>query len=172
MAAAPSIPDKGARGPRMSRAVVDLSGDILRDILYPHYTPAQANAEVLRLRGLQQYHPVKDLTPRQMSKLQVSSTNGNYRKCDVTLLFFLLSKLVAALRPTDGWEKAVKPGSLTLGDDAQRIKFIRNDAYGHIACSDIPFGEYIKFMKQLYSICVRMDTTHASSLRPPTQRTL
>ena len=172
-AVVPTIPNRGARGPRMSRAVVDLGGDILRNALYHHYTPAVANAEVLRLRGILN-HPFRSkLNAHQMSVLQSASIKGDYSECDITLLYTLLRNLPItqiALCPTAGWGAPVQHGSVALGDAIERIRDLRNQMYGHTSSTAISVGTYNQLMTELYHICFRMDTNHATSLQSPTPR--
>ena len=167
MAAAPP----GAEGPRLSRAVVDLGGDILRDTLYYHYTPTMAHAEVMRLR-LNHRHPLNKLNVQQMSVLNNASTKGDYSDCDITLLYSLLRNLPltnTAMRPTTGWGTLpVNAANVTLGDDIERIRDMRNQIYGHIATTAISVVIYTQYMAELYNICLRMDTTNSASLRSPT----
>ena len=161
-AAAPPIP--GAKGPRMCRAVVDLGGDILRDALYYHIKPAVVVSHVLTSRYFSN-HP---LNPHQMAVLQNASTKGDYSEFDITLLYSLLRNLHSTnttLRPTAGWGKLpVVAGSLSLGDDIERIREIRNEVYGHIATTAIPTASYTHYMAELQAICSRMDHSHAGSL--------
>ena len=145
----------GAEGPRLSRAVVDLGGDILRNALYHHYTPAVAHAEVLRLRCNPRHH-LNKLSVQQMSILHNASTKGDYSDCDITLLYSLLRNLPltkTALRPTAGWGTLpVIAAHVTLGDDIERIRDMRNQMYGHIATTVIPVGIYNHYMTELHAI--------------------
>ena len=164
----PPIP--GAKGPRMCRAVVDLGGDILRDVLYYQVKPAVVVYHVQNSR----YFRNRPLNPHQMAVLQNASTKGDYSECDITLLYSLLRNLSAtntALRPTGGWGKLpVAAGDISIGDDIERIREIRNEMYGHIATTAIPAALYTRYMTELQLICHRMDTIHCTNLMSPTPR--
>ena len=168
-AAAPSTP--GAKGPRMCRAVVDLGGDILRDALYYHINPAVVVLYVLASSYFRN-HP---LNAHQISVLQNASSKGDYSECDITLVYCLLRNLPttnSALRPSAGWGKLpVAAGDITIGDDIERIREIRNEVYGHIATTAMRDTIYTHYMTELHAICTRMDTTHAGKLMSPVTRT-
>ena len=164
-------PISGAKGPRMCRAVVDLGGDILRDALYCHIKPAVIVSYVLASR----YFQNRPLNPHQIAILQNASIKGDYSECDITLLYSLLRNLPptnTALKPTAGWGKLpIAAGSVSLGDDIERIRMIRNEVYGHIATTAIPTASYTDYMMELQDICNRMDTIHRTYITSPTSRT-
>ena len=171
MATAPSGPPvPGAKGPRMCRAVVDLGGDILRDCLYYYIKPAVVINYILASR----YFRNRPLNPIQMSVLGNASSKGDYSEFDITLVYTLLRNLTLtnfALRPTSGWGVLpVATGSITLGDDIERIREMRNEMYGHVATTLLSDASYIAKMKELHDICSRMDTIHKGYLMSPTPR--
>ena len=155
----------------MCRAVVDLGGDILRDALYYHIKPAVVVSYVLASR----YFRNNPLNVHQMSMLQNANTKGDYSEFDITLIYSLLRNLPAtntSLRPTAGWGKLpVATGDITLGDDIERIREIRNEVYGHVATTALSDALYTRYMTELQTICIRMDMTHAGCLMSSTPRT-
>ena len=163
----PTVP--GAKGPRMCRAVVDLGGDMLRNVLYHHVKPAIVVSYVLASK----YYKSNPLNSYQMSVLGIASAKGDYSECEITLLYSLLRNLSPtsiATRPTAGWGRAVAVGDTALGDDVERIREIRNEVYGHTASTAMTDSTYNKYMCQLQNICTRMDTMHTGSLRSPSPR--
>ena len=155
----------------MCRAVVDLGGDILRDALYYHIKPAVVMSYVLASRYFRN-HP---LNVQQIAVLQNASTKGDYSECDITLLYSLLRNLPSTnttLRPSAGWGYVpVTAMNISLGDDIERIREIRNDVYGHIASTSITDISYTHYMTELQAICSRMDTVHTGRLMSPAPRT-
>ena len=161
---------QSAKGPRMCRAIVDLGGDIMRDILFFHIKPAVIMSHILTSNYFRN-HP---LNPHQMSVLANTSSKGDYSDCDVTLVYSLIRNCgptSTALRPTSGWGKHVNTVDISLGDDIERIRIIRNEIYGHIATTALSDNIYNQYMTELQVICRRMDTTHAGLLLSPTPRT-
>ena len=165
-----TTPVPGAKGPRMCRAVVDLGGDILRDCLYYQIKPAMVLNYVLASRYFKK-HP---LNTNQMAVLGNASARGDYSECDITLLYSLLRNLTptsSALCPTAGWGKVpVAVGDLTLGDDIERIREIRNEIYGHVATTELSDALYNDKLKELQDICSRMDKGHAGLMKSPIPR--
>ena len=159
----------GAKGPRMCRAVVDLGGDILRDALYYQIKPTVIMSHVLASRYFRN-HP---LNTHQTSVLANASTKGDYSECDITLVYSLLRNLATSgsvLRPTAGWGILPVASNITLGDDIERIRDMRNKMYGHVATTALDDVTYNHYMAHLQSICTRMDTIHSGSLMSPTHR--
>ena len=168
-ALAPLTP--GAKGPRMCRAVVDLGGDILRDALYHHVKPAVVESHVLSST----YFRNNPLNVHQMAILANASTKGDYSEFDITLIYSLLRNLPVTnrtLRPSGGWGRLpIGARNVSLGDDIERIREIRNEMYGHVATTYIPDTIYNQYMADLQAIVTRMDTTHSGLLMsPPTPR--
>ena len=153
----------------MCRAVVDLGGDMLRDILYHHFKPAVIIPYVLASR----YYRNRSLNTHQMSVLGNVIAKGDYSECDVTLVYSLLRNLSptsTAVRPSSGWGRPVAPGDTALGDDVERIREIRNEIYGHVATTSMPDSIYNQYMQVLSDICSRMDTVHSGYLAPASPR--
>ena len=168
--AASANPTSGAKGPRMSRAVVDLGGDILRDALYHHVKPAVVLNHVVSSPYFKN-HP---LNAHQMTMLANASTKGDYSEFDITLLYSLLRNLPVTngtLRPSGGWGRLpIAARNVSLGDDIERIREIRNEMYGHVATTYIPDHVYNQYMADLQAIATRMDTIHGGLLMSPTSR--
>ena len=170
MACPPALPSvTGAKGPRMCRAVVDLGGDMMRDILYHHVKPAVVMSYVLACRFYRN-HP---LNTHQISILGNAGVRGDYSEFDITLIYSLIRNLTptsTAIHPTVGWGRPVSAGDTALGDDIERIRDLRNTMYGHVASTSLPDSTYNFYMQELYDICNRMDTVHAGSLASPSPR--
>ena len=168
--AATSPPTPGAKGPRMCKAVVDLGGDMMRDALFHQITPRTILIEVQSSPLLKK----KPLTTQQMSTLGNAVNIGDYRECDITLMYAVLrncTKTNKALCPTKGWGKTpVQPADVHLGDDVERIRLIRNEVYGHVATTDMLDADFNKYMVELQDISNRMDRLHAQLLTTPTHR--
>ena len=163
-------PTPGAKGPRMCCVVVDLGGDILRAALYFHVKPAVVMSHVLSSTYFQN-HP---LNVHQMAVIANASTKGDYSEFDITLLYSLLRNLPVTNRtlcPSGGWGRLpVSAGNVSLGDDIERIREIRNEMYGHLATTFISDAIYNRYMADLQAIVTRMDTVHRGLLRSPTPR--
>ena len=167
-ASTPPAPE--AKGPRICRAVEDLGGDILRDCLYFHIKPPV----VLHYVNESSYFKNHPLNQQQMTILGTASITGDYSGCDITLMYTLLQNLAptsSLLHPTAGWGKVpVAAEYITLGDDIERIRDIRNEIYDHVVSTDLSDAIYNSKMKELQNICIRMDTVHKGLLMSPTSR--
>ena len=167
--AASAPPPPRAKYPRMCRAVVDLGGDILRDALYHHVKPAVVLSHVLNSPYFKNH-----LNAHQMNILANASTKGDYSEFDITLIYSLLRNLPGTntgLRPSGGWGRLpIAARNVSLGDDIERIREIRNEMYGHVATTYIPDHIYNQYMADLQAIATRMDTIHSGLLMSPIPR--
>ena len=156
----------GAKYPRMCKAVVDLGGDIMRDTLFHHISPAAILANVHSAPRLS-----KSISAVQLSTLGNAVTKGDYSECDITLTYAVLrncSVTKKALCPTKNWGTVpIQPGDINFGDDLERIRTIRNAIYGHVPSTCISDSDYISYMNDLKDICNRMDTVHLTSATAP-----
>ena len=150
----------GGKSFHMCRAVLDLGGDILRNILIHYVKPALVTSFVLASRYYR-YHP---LSPHYISILNEATIRGDYSQCDIALVYSLLRTLTPtsiSVRPTAGWGKPVSDGDKTLGDDVQRIWYLIVAIYDIVYCTDyLSDTTHKTHMELLLSICYRMDVVH------------
>ena len=174
MANPPVLPSvTGANGPRMCRAVVDLGGDMMRDILYHHVKPAVVMSYVLASR----YYRNHPLNTHQISILGNVSVRGDYSECDITLIYSLLRNLTptsTSVCPTAGWGKQVSAGDMALGDDIERIRELRNTMYGHVATTSLPTvctTTTCRYYMTSATEWIRFTQGHSCHRRPEIRRT-
>ena len=114
---------------RLSRVVVDLYSMFFRDILekqLPHAQCANAAAKI------------KILKTDQKLKATHVAVMGSYRECDISLMYIFLRNACPSLpAPAAGWDKPVLPTALGITDDIERIRQIRNKAFGHISSTPV-----------------------------------
>ncbi|XP_062574510.1 uncharacterized protein LOC134236361 [Saccostrea cucullata] len=86
-----------------------------------------------------------------------SGKNPNYDVFDVTLLYTLLRNLCPVLRPSQKWGETPSSTNLTVGDDIERLRIIRNGSIAHSSQSSIPDLEFKNLWTELENICKRME---------------
>ncbi|KAJ8297589.1 hypothetical protein KUTeg_024120 [Tegillarca granosa] len=142
---------------RLCRAIIDLGTEVLRQILSQNVTPNNIKQAVKKLK----------LKLLQQQKTALSTINGDYSNLDISFLYTLIRGLCTNQKPTRGWDPPYPPTAteVSLGDDVERIHFLRNYLYAHvdqISVSDITFQEHWKELEELMS---RMDGLFGGNFR-------
>ncbi|XP_048578871.1 protein NLRC3 isoform X1 [Nematostella vectensis] len=137
---------------RLSRLLIDGGTEALRIVfnrLHPSLS-ASLSLHKTTLYGL--WKPPrgkkKILTDKQWDKLYPLSGSPNLKDFDITLLFVLLRNICPSLKPPPkGWDILPSNADNSLEADLVRIKFYRNELYGHVnaaAFKDVEFEDYWK----------------------------
>ena len=138
---------------RLSRIVVDLNSMFYRDILDKQLPSAQCSLAASKIKVLKM--------DQKLISRNVSVT-GSYRECDISLMYIFLRNACTALpSPTLGWDQPVPHSAVGVADDIERIRQMRNKAFGHVfstPVSEVAFKQYIQTARD---ICTRMDSSHA-----------
>ena len=139
---------------RTGRLIIDLCGQVMRDVLSSFVNPSTLLVPPPRLNVVQQsiFHNIH--------------IHGNYNLCDVSFLYVLIRSTCAAfITPTIGWGKVNANGEIDVAhilvaDDVERIRLMRNQFLGHTSSTRLPDGDYQKFLTDLKIILGRYDTCH------------
>ena len=137
---------------RVSRIVVDLYSVFYRDILQKQIPPAQCPSSTSNLKL------------RTEQKLTVSRVPvlGSYNECDISLMYMFFRNACPSLPPpVSGWGNPVQATSTGVSDDIERIRQVRNEAFGHISSTPISDAEFQTHVQTAHQICSRMDSSHA-----------
>ena len=139
---------------RLSLVIIDELTQILRDLLSNEVSPVQIYNKVRQLNYLK-------LRPEQIVVLSDAKTRG-YQDFDITLLYTLIRNVCQNISPpSQNWGVFNMPSplnELTVGDDIERIRLIRNNVYGHICEVAIPETEFKEYFSIISGICTRMQT--------------
>ena len=141
---------------RLSRAIVDLMTFILREILMLYILPADIEKNALPFQSTK----LKNLRVEQWDLIQKANTKG-YSDFDITLLYALLRNLCASVpKPSSKWGRNDLPKSheVTLGDDIERIRIVKNGLQSHIPTTTLNDAEFEDYWKILRDVCVRLDS--------------
>ena len=126
-------------GAKLSRLLIDGGTPVLKKLFDQYHPPKH-----LKTHLNNHYSTLNDLFrdghmhARQRYKLfptdRVSPDSKNF---DISLLFLLLTNICGLSPPDRGWHRKPRPGDLSLEADLVRIKFFRNDLYGHVTSTGI-----------------------------------
>ena len=140
---------------RLSLVIIDELAQTLRDLLLKEVSPSQIFNKVIQIN-----HVVKTLRKDQINKITNAKTQG-YKDFDITLLYTLLRNVCQNITPPSqnwGVSSMPSPNEVTVGDDIERIRLIRNNVFGHISEAAISNTEFKEYWSIISGICTRIQT--------------
>ena len=84
---------------------------------------------------------------------------GKYGKStdfDITLTFRLLRTICNLTPPATGWDSLPSSTDHTLGADLARVKYYRNEAYGHRSTMEISDPEFVGLWREISQALLRI----------------
>lgn len=137
----------------ISIACVDFLKLPLKDILADQIKPADLYQKI-------KSSPANGKVYLRKDQLNICSIQPpgqpDYNKFDVTLLYTLLRNLCGtSLTPTQGWGKAPDSSHTQIGDDIERLRFMRNK-FAHANSAGIPEAEFQVLWNDLKSVIQRI----------------
>ena len=84
-------------------------------------------------------------------------TNRTYDNIDFTTLYKLMRSFSILDVPTQGWEKQPTTADLTISDDVERLRYVRNKIVHRINAA-MDLIEMNDYFSNILNICQRMDT--------------
>ena len=124
---------------RLSLVIIDKLTQILRDLLHDEVSPAHIFNRVVNINHLK-----NSLRKDQVSVISHANTR-DYQDFAITLLYTLLRNVCQNITPPSqrwGVPTMPSPNEVAVGDDIERIRFIRNKLFGHISETTIPKTEF------------------------------
>ncbi|KAJ8298014.1 hypothetical protein KUTeg_024545 [Tegillarca granosa] len=159
MATAPDVSFTKAKSNylRLFRATTDLGIEVLRIILSQSVSPIYIVQEVQRSK----------LKPNKHQWQIINSISGDYKELDISILYYLIRGLRTDLKPTRGWDPSYPPtaSEVTLGDDVERIHFIRNYITAHINEVSLLDKAFQDHLEELDSVMARIDVLYGSNFQ-------
>ena len=140
---------------RLGLVVVDIFQKMFREIMRSNIAPG-----VLSIQIKKQHKNNSSVFKRMTHEERVSLdtlTGGTYDYIDFTLLYRLMRSLSIINKPTEGWGIPPKKTDITISDDVERLRFIRNRII-HRSNAEIEFTEMIKCFSNIDCITQRIDT--------------
>ena len=140
---------------RLSLIIIDELTQILRDLLHNYVSPTQIFKKVMKVN-----HLTKTLRKDQITVISDANTRG-YTDFDITLLYTLLRNVCQNIPPpSQNWGVSTmpSPSDVTVGDDIERIRLIRNKLFGHISEAAISKTEFKIYLSIISGICTRIQT--------------
>ena len=139
---------------RLSLIIIDELTQILQDLLHNEIPPTEIYQKVVERNFLDK------LRPEQVDVVKNAKTRG-YQDFDITLLYSLLRHVCQNITPpSQRWGVPTMPSTneVTVGDDIERIRLLRNKLFGHKSKCAISETEFKEQSSIIPGICFRMQT--------------
>ena len=138
---------------RVCQLLVDKGSDALRAALHETHPPSTLSAVLNTNKSVLQ--KIR-LTPPQLNLLFPTSGMPDSKNFDVTLLTILLRNVCGLSPPTTGWNAMPSVGDTSKSADIVRIKFFRNQVYGHIASARLDDATFEKLWQEISQSLIRL----------------
>ncbi|XP_061191637.1 uncharacterized protein LOC133199827 [Saccostrea echinata] len=140
---------------KLGMAIIDVLTQTLRDILEKEIPSTHIYGKV---NSTKLPKGVKGPNPEQKKLLDDAKKYG-YQKFDIILLYMLIRNYCSKIdKPTNDWGFKTLPaaGEITVGDDVERIRLIRNEVYGHVSSASASQDEFDENWSIISDICRRL----------------
>nr|XP_022319238.1 uncharacterized protein LOC111122013 [Crassostrea virginica] len=138
---------------KLSLIIIDELTQILRDLLHNEVPSTRIFQKVIKVN-----HLTKTLRTDQIAIIRDANIRA-YQDFDITLLYALLRNVCQNITPpSQNWGVSImpSPNEVTVGDDIERIRLIRNKLFGHISEAAISETEFKEHWSIIYGICSRI----------------
>ena len=157
-------------GSKLSRLLIDGGTTVLRTIFDGYHPPAKLSA------GLTAHSCILNallrkrvLRAAQWDKLfPPGGAAPDSKTFDITLLFLLLTNICGlSPPPLSGWHAKPSPGDNSLEANLARVKFFRNELYGHVSSTGIDTPTFSSLWKEISAVLVALglDQTEIDKLK-------
>ena len=148
-------------GNKLRRLLINGGTTVLRNTFDYYHPPANLVADLSSksihsiLTKLRRKNILKD---SQWDKLFPPPGGGtsNSINFDITLLFLLLRNICGLSPPLSGWDKMPPASDTSIEANLARIKYYRNELYGHVATTGIPTPVFDVKWQEVSSVLVSL----------------
>ncbi|XP_062604840.1 uncharacterized protein LOC134266639 [Saccostrea cucullata] len=145
-----------SRFAKLGMATNDVLSQVYRDILEMEVLPSLVYTKVKALPNF-----YKRLRPEQ-EKLLIDAKHSGYKNFDISLTYTLIRNICSTTKipkPTKRkWGGEPAAGEVTVGDDIERIRSIRNGLTAHVSSASTPQKEFDDTWLLMSDICKRLET--------------
>ena len=138
-------------GNKLSRLLIDGGTTVLRNIFDGIHPPANLTSDLnSNYSILSTLLRKRVLNGQQWDKLFPSGGGlPDSNTFDITLLFLLLTNICGLSPPLTGWHSKPSPGDNSLEANLARVKFFRNELYGHVSSTGVDATSFSTFWQKI-----------------------
>ena len=150
-------------GAKLSRLLIDGGTTVLRNVFNGYHPPASLSAALnANYSTLQNLLRRKILHKPQWDLLfPPSGAPPDSQTFDITLLFLLLTKICGLSPPRSKWHKKPPLSDNSLEANLARIKFYRNELYGHVTTTGIADPTFSTLWQEISAVLVALGLQQA-----------
>ena len=159
-------------GAKLSRLLIDGGTTVLRNVFNGYHPPASLSAALNA-----NYSTLKNLFRRRiLHKPQwdllfpPSGAPPDSQTFDITLLFLLLTNICGLSPPHSGWHTKPLLSDNSLEANLARIKFYRNELYGHVTTTGIADPTFSTLWQEISAVLVALGLQQAEIDRLKAER--
>ena len=150
--------EEKTNGAKLSRLLIDGGTMVLRNIFDGFHSPPNLAA------GLNANYPtLKTLLKKKVLRTaqwdQLFPPGGvlpDSKTFDITLLFVLLTNICGLSPPLFGWHIIPPPGDNSLEANLARVKFFRNELYGHVSTTGVNTATFNTLWQEISAVLVAL----------------
>ncbi|XP_062581858.1 uncharacterized protein LOC134243629 [Saccostrea cucullata] len=143
-----------SRFAKLGMATNDALNQAYRDILEMEVPPSDIESKA---KAVSVY---KRLRPEQ-EHILLDAKHSGYKNFDISLLYTLIRNICSTIpKPTKGkWGDNNMPaaGEISVGDDIERIRLIRNSLTAHVSSASTPQKEFDDTWSMMSDVCQRLE---------------
>ena len=145
-----------SRFAKLGMATNDVLNQAYRDILESEVPPSDIENKVNSLSNKERKN--LKLNPDQEDLLKKAKNTG-YKEFDISFTYKMIRNICLTIpKPSKGkWGEEPAAGEVTVGDDIERIRFIRNRLAAHVNSASTPQKEYDDTWSMMSDICQRLE---------------
>ena len=146
-------------GNKLSRLLIDGGTTVLRNVFDSYHPPKTLSVNLYANYSiLSNLRRKKILNGSQWEKLfPPGGGHPSSKNFDITLLFLLLSNICGLYPPPSGpWHKMPPASDTSREANLTRVKFYRNELYGHVATTGIPTPVFDVKWREVSSVLVSL----------------
>ena len=149
---------KKTNGAKLSRLLIDGGTTVLRNVFEHHHPSANLAADIrANYPKLNKLLKKKVLHKPQWDKLfPPGGAAPDSNTFDITLLFLLLTNMCGLSPPPSGWHAKPLSSDTSLEANLARIKFFRNELYGHVASTDVDTPTFSSLWQEISVVLVSL----------------
>ena len=138
-------------GNKLSRLLIDGGTTVLRNIFDAIHPPANLTSDLnSNYTILNNLLRKRVLNGQQWGKLFPPGGGlPDSNTFDITLLFLLLTNICGLSPPLTGWHTKPSPGDNSLEANLARVKFFRNELYGHVTFTGVDATSFSSFWQEI-----------------------
>ena len=155
--------EEKTNGAKLSRLLIDGGKTVLRSVFDTHHPPAKLAADLNTCYSiLNNLLRRRILNGHQWDKLfpggGVAPDSNTF---DITLLFLLLTNICGLTPPHTGWHHKPPPSDTSHEANLARIKFFRNQLYGHVTTTGVDAPTFNALWKEISAVLVSLGLSQA-----------